>query len=73
MQDLTFYGGNEYRLRLVPQVHSVTKSFKALPLQTRGCRFMREQPEHLASVFTNYRFKSCVFNCMLENLVIGPK
>ena len=71
LQDLTFKAGTEYRLRIVPQVHTVSDSFKDLPLETRRCRFMQEVPEPGDAIFQLYRYKSCILNCMLKNLVMA--
>ena len=68
-QDFTVEGGSSYRLKVLPTVHSATDSFKALALEKRKCRFHSELPAGEATMFQGHRFKSCVFNCMLRNVV----
>ncbi len=62
-------GGYAYVVKVIPTVHTATASFRELPLDKRGCRFIDEQPKDQESIYQFYTHKSCVFNCMLKDIV----
>ncbi len=62
-------GGYAYVVKVIPTVHKATEAFRALPLEKRACRFFDELPDDQESIYSYYTQKSCVFNCMLKDIV----
>ncbi len=68
-QQIKLEAGYSYTVKVTPTVHYATADFKELPLEKRECRFVEEMPEDQTSMFGLYSQKSCVFNCMLKDIV----
>ncbi len=55
-------------------MHKATDAFRDLALEKRGCRFSDEIPQQggdkNSSLFRLYTKKACIFECMLQNVVI---